>query len=665
MSDNFTTEEIESKLSLVIRKPQEGKTSICITSITNDTSKNIHIVLTMNTLSAGMQFFGRMQNDIGAKRIVVFNSKKQTAGECHHAKDISRIMSTINKDNIKVIVCCAHEKRIRESLPELFNMISDSVRFREQNIKFIIHIDEAHKYIPENLNHVRGFNECLFVTDIIGYSATPDGIWSHKSSDPLFYKILVRDVEEEYAIIRSPNYFGVNRCHFNIYDDLVHETLIKDANIDPLIPQLALERADMASTNKRDWYGFRWCFDLGNEMLFLSYIKYILQVLDLSNDVFSYNFMPSYNRKVTHYECMELTLKQYTNANVIILNGNGYQLYRLRLSTGKSCIVTDDSEVRLNAHHISCPKKRKQQLDALLEPSYMIQQLIKDTPNCPTFITGFTCVGMSVTLINQDIGNFDNVIMAHQHYSRDKLYQLCRFLFKYDSWTAENRAKIKTTQFHSLTKSVRDKCIEYEEHVEKICSEFAGKTCSLNEINGEKDEGPSERELKMIAIDKVKPEGKLWKKFKVYDGNDKEKWEEAEEFYKMYHPLDKYGEPVGFNGITKPHKPNKNEIENKPEWGAKVDFYLSSDSHGLDVQPVSAFNCLEKEKWTNRFALRKDTLSYVRVFVGYDNLDDPTEYTIFIKYARLEDSKDTRDFLDKYATSTKKKDECEESEESK
>ena len=82
MSDNISIYEIESKLSLVVRKPQEGKTTICINSITNDKSKNIHIVLTMNTLSAGMQFFGRMQNEVGSKKIIVFNSKKQTAGDC-------------------------------------------------------------------------------------------------------------------------------------------------------------------------------------------------------------------------------------------------------------------------------------------------------------------------------------------------------------------------------------------------------------------------------------------------------------------------------------------------------------------------------------------------------------------------------------------------------
>lgn len=648
MSDNFSNDEIESKLSLVVRKPQEGKTTICITSITNDTSKNIHIVLTMNTLAAGMQFFGRMQNDIGAERIIVFNSKKQTAGDCHHAKDIGRVMTLINRENIKVIVCCAHEKRIRESLPDLFNMIADSVRFREQNIKFAIHIDEAHKYIPENRIHVRNFNNNYYVTDIIGYSATPDEIWVAKRSDPMFSKIEILNVEEELAIIRSPDYFGVNRCHFNIYDELDHETLIEESGINFRIPNLTFERAGMEDKHRKDWYGNRWYFDLGNEILLLSFVNYILPLLGLPLDKFSYNFMPAYTRKATHYQCMELILKHYPTANVIIMNGNGYQLCRLRPATGKTCIITDDTEIRQSTMLISCPIQRKRQSDALNEPAYVIQQLIKDTPNYPTFVTGFTCVGMSVTLINQEIGNFENVIMAHQHYSRDKLYQLCRFLFKYESWTPENRERIKTTQFHSLTKIVRDKCLQYEEHIEKICTEFIGKTISIKEINGEEPEEPSEKENKLIAYNRVRlsnSDGKTWKKFKVYDGNEEEQWEKAHEFYasvRKAHSDPKFTDDrIPTNSMPKRDKDDPR-------------FFNSAVKGGLQRVPLSTFVGIEKEKWDNRFALCQDQLSYARVFIGYDNLDDPTEYTIHIKYAILEDNADSRYYVNTYKTNKKK-----------
>ena len=148
MSDYLTEidynipEDDDSKLSLVIRKPQEGKTFICITTIVNDVSKNIHIVLTMNTLSSGMQFFGRMEENIGSKRIIVFNSNKYTAGNCLHAKTVDDIFMLLRRyPNIKVIVCCAHERRIRDSLPRMLEQGEDSIRFREENVKFVMHID--------------------------------------------------------------------------------------------------------------------------------------------------------------------------------------------------------------------------------------------------------------------------------------------------------------------------------------------------------------------------------------------------------------------------------------------------------------------------------------------------------------------------------------------
>lgn len=636
MSDRVSEFEIESKLSLVVRKPQEGKTTICITSIVNDKSKNIHVVLTMNTLAAGMQFFGRMQKDVGPKKIIVFNSKRQTAGECHHAKNVEEVFDLLDNNSIKVIVCCAHEKRIRESIPRLFRRASDSLRFSQSNIKFNIHIDEAHRYIPENIPYIRDFNQMTIVTDIIGYSATPDGIWKVQTDDPLFHKILIRDVEEELAIIRSPDYFGVTCCNFNIYDDLAWDELVQNSDIPHVIPDLVFHRAGMTEKNRRFWYDEHWHFDLGNELLHLSFVDFILPTLSIPTDAFSYHFVPAYVRKATHYQTMELILKHYPTANVIVMNSNGFELFRWRSTTNKSRLVADAETIRDKARLISSESKRKKELDMLLEPSYMVQELIKDYKNYPTFVTGFNCVGMSVTLINPELGNFDNVVMAHQHFGRDKLYQLCRFLFKYEAWSPESRAKIKQTQFHSLTKSVRDTCLDYEAHIERMCTEFAGKTCTIAEIRGEEPEEPSDRQLKLIAIDAVtftNPGKKLWRKFKVYDEEgctEEDVLPRVKAFYKSITGKDLKGKSM----------PKKN-VEG---------FYETSDSTGLGVKTISTFNGFENEKWTNRFALRKGLLTYARVFVGYDNLEVNNEYTFFVKYATLEDTPENREFLNKYAT---------------
>jgi hypothetical protein len=607
-------EESESKLSLVVRKPQEGKTTICITSITNDRSRNIHIVVTMNTLASGMQFFGRLQDDIGPEKIVVFNSDKKTAGNCLYAKDVSGIVKYINTVPVKVIVCCAHSKRIRESLPDLFDLAADSLRITSLNIKFTIHVDEAHAYIPVYTKQIDGFNKSPIVSEIIGYTATPDGIWG-SSRDPLFHKILIRDIETELSIMRSTKYFGVKDCEYSFYDSLDVDEIVQC--IPEEIPEHILTRVNGKTEQPpKYWFGNNWCFDFGNERLQLGFLNHVLPLLRINPNQFSYHFAPAFARKATQYQSMEIILSHYPTANVIVLNGNGYEMFRSRFGRITKVVTGDSIRQMVD----------KRELAALREPSFMIQKLIQDTPNFPTFITGFHCVEMSVTLINPQIGNFDSVILSHEHCSRDKLYQLCRFLFNYERWPRES--KIKKTHIHSLKADVVGICLDYERHIERITSDFAGKTCSLREINDLAPEEPTEREVRKKEFESIAlVNSKLWKKFKVYEDNDEEEWEKANRFYESV-----LGKRI--NGRSMPKKPDG--------------FYRCSDSKGLGVKTATTFNNLEKEKWSNRFQLKKDCLSYAHVFVGYENLDDPSEYTIFIKFAQLVDTPSTREHLAKW-----------------
>ena len=628
MSDYITEDDFENKLSLVIRKPQEGKTFICISNITKDTTRNIHIVLTMNTLSSGMQFFGRMEESIGCNRIVVFNSKKSTAGNCHHAKTVFEVLDLVrNNADIKVIICCAHEKRIRKGIPHLFNNALDSVSFNKENRKFIIHIDEAHKYIPENRDYVRTFNSSPIVSDIIGYSGTPDCIWVNNRDDIIFHRIHVTDVQKELDIIRSPHYFGVHMCDYHIYDYIDNDTIVSSVGLNTVIPPIVFSRANMSIKNRNEWYGAKFPFDIGNELLHLSFIKHILGQIEIPEDSYSYNFVPAYTRKATHYQIAEILLERFENANVIVMNGNGIELYRKLPDSSASYRVMTD--IQLNNGRISEDERKR-----LLEPSYIIQKLIEPTRNCPTFVTGLTCVGMSVTLINENLGNFDNVIMAHQQLSSDKLYQLCRFLFNYTSWSEESKQNIKITKFHSLTKAVVDTCLHYEQHVEILSNDFAGRSCTLREVDGLEPEEPSERELKKIMMTSVKltnENGKMWKKFKVYDGNDDSVWSQVNEFYSSI-----CGKEL--KGVSKPRT---------DEGG----FYKCSTTKHVEKQSNNNIKNMEKQSWWSTFQLLPQRFKYARVFVGYDNLDDNKDYTIYIKYACLEDTENTRIVLAKYGKS--------------
>lgn len=630
MSDNLSCDEIDSKLSLVIRKPQEGKTFICIENIVNSPPGNIHVVLTMNTLAAGMQFFGRMEERVGPKNIIVFNSKKSTAGNCLYARNFGEVYSLLTRNpEIKVVVCCAHEKRIRESIIRLIQMANDSMTFINSRRNFVMHIDEAHKYIPENRESIKTYNASPIVIDIIGYSGTPDKIWINKwckdQSDEIFHKILIRDIEEELSIFRSPEYFGVNRCEFNVLEEtMTHDELMATDSMGENIPQVVLARSDMIVKGNKFWYNRRYPFDLGDEKLLLTYIDHIIPKMQIDPTVYSYHFVPAYTRKATQYQTVELLLKHNPTANVISINGNGSDLYRIRPSDNRSHKIKSGNQLLQRA----TTEERK----LLGEPSKMIQELIKEYPNCPTFITGFTCVGMSVTLINESLGNFDSVIMAHQHYSRDKLYQLCRFLFNYMKWTPESKSRIKTTKFYSLTKSVVDTCLEYEKSVERMSSEYAGKTCSLREIQGLDEEEPSERELKKIALRSIKPVNeRIWKKFKVYDDNDVEEWNKVKEFY-----------------LSTQNK----ELPTRSMPKIVDGFYHCSTTDKVGLQTIADVNRLDKQSWYSTFQLQCEKLTYARIFVGYEKLHDPSEYTIYVKNVQLEDTPETRDILKKYGKNT-------------
>ena len=627
MNDYYHVNDIESKLSLIIRKPQEGKTFICINNILED-KNNIHIVLTMNTLQSGIQFFGRMEEKISHNSIIVFNSNKKTAGKCLHAKEVADIWTHIENNPIRVIICCAHNKRFIDSIPKILKNYPHWFKS-----KFKIHIDEAHKYIPENRDYIRIYNELDIVESIIGYSATPDGIWTNKSTDTLFHKILIRDIEKELQIIRTPDYFGVKCCDFRIFEDeekMNHDKIIELANISLDIPENSIKRANMNKKNISTWYKEDFPFNLGNELLLLSFISILLPKIEISSNSYSYHFIPAYIRKATHYQIVEIILKNFSTANVITINGNGYELYRMNNLTNTSYQVNSSNKIHeLNTKDTKTREYIKEHKLNLGEPSDMIQVLIKDYKNNPTFITGYQCVGMSVTLINQTLGNFDSVIMAHQHYCNAILYQLCRFLFNYMKWSPENKSKIKKTKFYSLTKKVKEICLGYEEHVENISDNFAGKNVSLCEIKGLEPEKPTEKELKNIDLKSItisNPDN-IWKKFKVYDGNDDDMWNKTFKYCQ---------------------ENTKRKICNKSIPKIVNGYYECSTTSKVYKHSINEIEKLKKQSWWSTFQLTKNNLSYIRIFVGYDDLNDPTEYTIFVKCALLEDNEQNKSILDKY-----------------
>ena len=621
-----------NKLSIVVRYAQEGKTFICISLIDLDKSKNIHIVVTMNTINSNKQFLSRVETTIGAKRVIVFNSDPESAGDCHHAKSVDDIFSIIRRADIKVIICCAHDSRFKKSIPRILERASDSKSFKDINRKFDLHIDEAHAYIPQNREQIREFNNYEIVNSIVGYSASPDKIWELKKNDELFNKIYIRNIDDELDLPRSVDYFGVNRCEFIVIDDSYERAkLIEDAKIDPFIPSNVYQSATVnkktaSREDKPTWYGEDYYFDLGNEMLLLSYVKHVLPKLGISQTGFSYNFVPAYMRLVTQYQVMEFILEVYPNANVVIVNGDGMVNYRLNVNTRKYKEIKRDSNV------VPRDSQHEKQLQ---EPAAMIQELILGYEGCPLFITGHTCVSMSVSLINATLGNFDNVVMEHHHLSDDKKYQFCRFLFNYMKWSEEARRRIKHTKFWSLTQCVKESVLEYEQHIKRMSTEYVGRSVSLSEMKDMKEIPLTEKQEKASALKSIVPANKtIWKQFKVYEGNDVDEWRRAETFYETF-----LGKKM--NGKSKP-------TENVGFWHCSLTEKKTKQSIN-DIK-----HAMNKHGWHSTFQLKPGCLKYARVFVGYDNLEDPSEYTIYVKHVELPNAQTVLDTLSRFCSKKNK-----------
>jgi hypothetical protein len=582
----------------IIRKPQEGKTFICLKNIENEKGC-VHLIITMNTIKSNLQFFQRA-NERFNNNICVFNSRGKKEGKYNHSKDIIGVKNHI-KNGIENIIMCAHPRRFDYSILELIDELNDSKSF---NKKIMIHIDEAHAYVPPYREQILDMNNYSCVERIYMYTATPFNLWvdEHEMCHDLFKRIHIVDVEEQFGIIRSDKYFGVKDCSHII-------SVEEPPMIDKVIPDEFVkkwgnnkQRELLASGKTVEWYDENYYFQLGNERHYLSYIKHLLKKLKatrIKEDIFTLNFVPGYCRKITHYAIMKMILEIYPKSVVIVINGEG---------TNK-CIIdnfTDEVEISKIAHNN--------------EPAEQVKSVIEMHPNIPIFITGFHCVGMSVTLINEEIGNFDNVIFSHEQYNKtpDIQYQLCRFLFNYINW--KNPEKIKKTKIYSNCSECLEGCLEYEKQIDYIDTTLKGSVRTKEEVIGKvfvkRKEVPKERIF--AKLEKYAHVNKL-KRFIVSDNEDDIVLEKVKQFYKDFTGKD-------IDGRAMPKLNEQNFYECSITTGKKI--------HTNFAETKKILNNL---KSTSNFVLSKNKYKYARLYVVYDSNEDPFEYSWIIRTMEIKE----------------------------
>ena len=609
-------------LCAIIRKPQEGKTFICLENI-KSSGQSYHLIITMNTIKSNLQFFERAKAQFG-KKICVFNSKgtkKNEGGDFLHAKDVSGVKKHL-MDGAEIVIMCAHPKRFDTSILELLEEIYDSKRLRKH---VVIHIDEAHAYVPAFREKIVEMNEHDITHRIYMYSATPFSIWCSEASvhetEQLFKNIYVVDSAQQFSAIKSDKYFGVKDCQYRICGEVPREFIF-----DSVIPKEFIERHGNSKQRLQVQLGkdVKWgqpgVFDIGNEVKLLSHTGYTLEMLKgtaIKDDEFSLNFVPGFCRKLTHYMIMEMILKIYPRALVVLINGDGTQLFRTD-EIGKYDSLTNT----IVGSYI--PPKN--------EPSEQIEDCIKMYPGRPTFITGFHCVGMSVTFINERIGNFDNVIYSHEHYMErpDVQYQLCRFLFNYTTWSLEGQSKIKMTKLFLSSRELLQNCLDYEKQIDKIDTELSGSVRTRAEVVGDvkvkAPKVPRER-----RFDPLEPYAKIvgLKKVPVMDTEDEE--DALERVKKIYEEF--MGKELKGKAL-----PKKNE----------EGFYECSTTGEKDIlyEPIKFKKTVNNWKKTSNYMMNKGQYKYARVYVVYFDEDNKDEYMWLIRLMEIEEREEVDRFWD-------------------
>ena len=466
-------EDYEKHIYAIIRKPQEGKTFICLEEI-KQSPNHLHLIITMNTIKSNSQFFERAKHKFG-DNICVFNSKKEKSpSEGYiHEKDVLSVKKRITEGS-NIVIMCAHKKRFEESIIDLITVLTDSITFTK---KIKIHIDEAHAYIPSYRDKIIIINDFEIVERIYVYTATPFSMWI--DNHPLFNKIYVIDIQEQYNIVNNGKYFGVKDVELQIISKPISNGKEIPFHIYREIPfdipshllDIPIKSGVLVSNSNNEWYREgKTYFDLGKELEFMGFIDYTLNYLKqsnkINNDTFSYNFIPGYIRKITHYGICDKILDHFPEAIVIVINSDGTRMFNMDIDDYSIEITDLDNSIN--------------------EPSEQIyNEVYLKYPNKPIFITGFICVSMSVTLINEKLGNFDNVIMSYPQHIHDTsvLYQLCRYLFNYTNWHDTNITNIKKTVIYSESSIYHQSCIEYEKQIDTI-GQMSGSLRTLDEVKG-------------------------------------------------------------------------------------------------------------------------------------------------------------------------------------
>jgi hypothetical protein len=368
--------ETTSKFTLCVLSTQQGKTFTAISKIISEIEhdrefgRSIHIIFTMNTLMNNEQFAKRLETvekDYGRGSVCVFSSKYD--GNYKHVK--TRIeLQGICLDNStipRVIIMCSNSCRFEDGV-EFLNVINNN---RINIVRSFAYYDELHKYINDErriqIERIHSFN---IISGIMALTATPDKIFQNAGFWNKIRLINIPNFSEE-------NYAGYKDMVFNINDEFFKMPYVS--------PRQFSE-------------------DMDNQT-----IGFIEHILNKYPEILEKNarlFAPAHIPRKGHNRVRDLIFKQNKEAVVIVINGV------------EKTMQFNDSFGNTKTLPLYC--------DECEEVCETISRLLikHDLVSRPMVITGYMCIGMGQTLVNEQIGSFTSAIIGHLDLTNDDIYQL-------------------------------------------------------------------------------------------------------------------------------------------------------------------------------------------------------------------------------------------------
>jgi len=162
-----------SKLKLLNRPCQNGKTSFMINNILNNFEKfpnKLCIVFSQNTIGNTIQLGSRITSNLENKKVVYFNSSPK---EKNHVNNLLELRGlTVDEDDCpSVILCCSNFKRF-DDIKKFIEFVDKHPIHHISNIE--LYFDEIHMYKNQIIPLLE--MESPIISQITGMTATPQRI---------------------------------------------------------------------------------------------------------------------------------------------------------------------------------------------------------------------------------------------------------------------------------------------------------------------------------------------------------------------------------------------------------------------------------------------------------------------------------------------------------